>query len=127
MTDFVDATDPADVEAVLAKALASLGEAGVLEQLAAVPDLYVEQPRRGGFFRRPMPALVAYGDRRLVVANQGAVLEHLVGGVVLARDPITRVALPGTLASLVCRAVAGSGARDDVSVLLTALRDAVEI
>lgn len=127
MSDFVDATDPAAVEAVLAKALPAIGLDAVLLQLAAVPDLYVEPARPGGFFRPRAPGIVGYGDRRLLLDPTAATLEHLVGGVVLARDPVSRTALPGALAALVCRSVADSGATDDVSVLLTALRDAVAI
>ena len=127
MSDFVDPTDPAAIEAVLAKALPALGVDALLVQLAGVPDLYVQPPRPGGFFKPPTPAIVAYGDRRLMLDPATSTLEHLVGGVVLARDPVTRAALPGALAALVCRSVVGSGAADDVSVLLTALRDAASI
>ena len=127
MSDFVDPADPAAVEAVLAKGLEALGVASLLSQLAPIPDLDVQPAQRGGIFRAPAPAAVGFGDRRLVIDDRSAVLEHWVGGVVLARDPVARAALPGTLAALVSRAVAASGAADEVSVLLTALRDAVSI
>lgn len=127
MSDFIDPADPAAVEAVLRDALGALGTDAVLTQLTSVPDLYVQPARGGSFFRAAEPAMVAYGDRRLLLGAQAVTLEHLVGGVVLARDPVTRVALPGALAALVTRSVAGSGAADEVSVLLTALRDAVAI
>lgn len=127
MSDFVDPAEPAAVEAVLRDALTALGLDALLTQLSPVPDLYVQPARAGGFFRAAEPAMVAYGDRRLLLDPQGTTLEHLVGGVVLARDGISRTALPGALAALVCRSVAGSGAADEVSVLLTALRDAVSI
>jgi len=127
MTGFVDPADPAAVEAVLAKGLTALGVPALLDQLASVPDLDVQPARRGGIFRAPTPAAVGFGDRRLVIDDRSAVLEHWVGGVVLARDPVARAALPGALAALVCRAVAAGGAADEVSVLLTALRDAVSI
>ena len=125
MSDFVDPGDPAAVEAVLAAALPRLGLGGVLTQLSGVPDLDVQAGRRSGFFRPPVPATVGHGDLRLVLDERSVTLEHLVAGVVLSRDPVGRAALPGTLAALVCRAVTDSGATDDVSVLLTALRDAV--
>ena len=127
MTGFVDPADPAAVEAVLRQALTVLGADALVTQLAEVPELQV-QPRRPGRLLRPAsPGVVEYGDRRLVLTDGGATLDHVVGGVVLARDPIGRAALPATLAALVCRSVTSSGAHDEVSVLLTALRDAVEI
>jgi hypothetical protein len=127
VSDFVDPTDPAAVEAVVATALRAIGVDALLVQLSNVPDLYVQPARPGGFFTAASPAMVASGDRRLLLEPRAGTLEHLVGGVVLARDPVTPAALPGVLSALVCRAVAVSGANDDVSVLLTALRDAVEI
>jgi hypothetical protein len=125
VSDFVDPSDPAAVEAVLRDALATIGADAVAAQLAAVPDLQVTRGRPSGLFRAATPAEVAYGDRRLALDDRGATLAHVVGGIVLATDPVSRVALPGTLAALVVRAVAASGAHDEVSVLLTALRDAV--
>jgi hypothetical protein len=127
VNDFVDPTDPAAVEAVLAKALQTIGVAALLTSLAEVPQIEVRPGRPGGLLRAPVPAAVGFGDRRLVLADKEATLEHSVGGVVLARDAVPRTAVAGTLAALVCRSVASSGAQDDVSVLLTALRDAVAL
>ena len=127
MSDFVDPTDPAAVEAVLAKALTAIGPEALLTQLSGVPDLEVRPARSGGLLRPPVPGTVGYGDRRLVLGSKSAVLEHQVGGVVLARDAVPRTSVAGTLAALVCRAVSESGAADDVSVLLTALRDAIAV
>lgn len=127
MKDFVDATDPTAVEAVLAKALQTIGVDALLTQLAEVPDLEVQAARAGGLLRAAVPAAVAFGDRRLVLASREALLEHSVGGVVLSHDAVPRTAIAGTLAALVCRSVAASGTADDVSVLLTALRDAVAL
>jgi hypothetical protein len=126
VSDFVDPADPRAVEDVLAKALPAIGIDGVLAQLDAVVDLEVVPPRAGGLFASRRPGAVSYGDRRLVLDDR-PVLEHIVGGVVVARDAVTRGALPGMLAALVCRSVAESGAADQVSVLLTALRDATAI
>lgn len=128
MTDFVDPGDPVAVEAVLRAALVAIGTEAVAQQLSAVPDLQVQPGRRGGLLRSPTPTSVRSADRRLLLdASTGAgSLEHIVGGIVLATDPVGRAALPGALAALVTRSVTSSGARDDVSVLLTALRDAVD-
>lgn len=125
MNDFVDAADPGAVEAVLRSAIAAIGVDAVLTQLTSVPDLQVLPGRPGGLFRAATPARVGYGDRRLSVDSRGASLDHIVGGIVLASDPVGRTALPGALSALVCRSLQMSGAYDDVSVLLTALRDAV--
>ena len=121
---FVDAADPAAVEAVLRDALGLLGADRVLEVLSSV--LPVQQGRAGGLFRSAEPDRVAVGDRVLWVdEHQRASLQHVVGGVVLATDPVQPAALPGVLAALVTRCVAEQGSSDAASVLLTSLRDAV--
>lgn len=121
---FVDATDPTAVEAVLRDALALLGPDRVLETLASVVP--VRLGRDGGLFRSAEPDQVAVGDRVLWIdQHQRASLQHVVGGVVLATDPVLPAALPGVLAALVSRAVAQQGSSDAASVLLTSLRDAV--
>lgn len=126
MTDFVDATDPAAVEQVLQLALPGIGLPGVLEQLASVPGIPLQPWRRGGLFRQPTAAVLRVGDRALSIQpHGGARLEHIVGGVVLAGDEISPRALPGVLAAMVVRSLEGSGAHDELSVLLTAIRDAV--
>lgn len=121
---FIDATDPAAVEGVLRGALALLGADRLLEALASVVP--VQRGRDGGLFRAAEPDRVAVGDRVLWIdAAQRASLQHVVGGVVLATDPVQPAALPGVLAALVTRAVAQQGSADAASVLLTSLRDAV--
>lgn len=127
MKDFVDPADPVAVEEVLGAALATLGVDALLTQLAAIPDLRVQPSRPGRLLRAPTPAVVSYSERRLTLDPQAGsgTLGHVVGGVVLATDPVGRVAVPGALAALVVRSLASSGAADEVSVLLTALRDAV--
>lgn len=126
MTSFVDPRDPQAVEAVLRAALPVVGVAGVLQQLTAVPGLTVRLPERGRLLRGAVPGVAAYGDRALRLEESGrGQLEHVVGGVVLARDDVPPVRLAGVLAALVTRSLDDSGADDDVSVLLTSLRDAV--
>lgn len=126
MSDLLDPTDPAAVEAVLTRALLTLGRPGTLDQLALVPGLLVRPARAGGLFRRAEPAVVAAGDRALRWPADGpAVLDHVVGAVVLASDAIAPRALPGVLAALVVRAVSAAGTTDDACVALTSLRDAL--
>lgn len=124
MTGFVDAGDPHAVEAVLREAVALLGVDRVLETLSTVVP--VRRGRDGGLFRSPEPDRVMVGDRVLNVDEAGrAALQHVVGGIVLATDPVAPHDLPGVLASLVSRSVAAQGSHDAASVVLTALRDAV--
>jgi hypothetical protein len=126
VSGFVDAGDQAAVAAVLEAALPALGLSGVLQQLARVPGLVVRPPQPGRLLRSAVPGVVAYGDQTARVEASGRVrLEHVVAGVVLSRDDVPPVRVAGTLAGLVTRSVADTGAGDEVSVLLTALRDAV--
>jgi hypothetical protein len=121
---FVDATDPADVEGVLRDALGLLGADRLLDALTSV--LPVRRGRSGGLFRAAEPDQVMVGDRVLSIdRHQRASLQHVVGGVVLATDPVQPAALPGVLAALVTRSVTQQGSADAASVLLTSLRDAV--
>lgn len=127
MSDFVAPHDPAAVEEVLSTALRVIGPDGVLAQLSAVPGLHVVRAKDGGLFRAAVPAQVAHGDRLVRWDPPGPVLIHVVGGICLATDALDPAGVPAALAALVTRAVASSGAADDVSVLLTALRDATAI
>lgn len=127
MNGFVDATDPASVEAVLRAALPAVGVAGVLAQLAQVPGLQVEPGRSGGLFRAAVPAQVGYRDRTLRWDPAGPVDVHMVGGIVLSTEPVVAAGVAALLADLVTRAVRDHEAGDAVSVGLTALRDAVQI
>lgn len=127
MSGFVDATDAGVVEQVLRQALPVVGVDGLLAQLAGVPGLQVERGRRGRLLRAAVAPQASYGDRTLRFDPAGPVVVHVVGGIVLATEPVAPAALPGQLAALVVRAVGGTTAPDDASVVLTALRDAAEI
>ncbi len=123
---FVDPLDPPAVEQVLATSVRGLGLERTLANLASVPGLGQRAARGGGLFRAAEPALVWCGDRVLRFDQHGqGVLDHVVGGIILASDPVAPPAVPGVLASLVVRAVQATGGADDVAVLLTALRDAL--
>lgn len=126
MGGFVDPGSPAEVEQVLAGCLPALGLPGTLEQLGRIAGLGLRAGRPGGLFRAAEPVLVVVGDRALRVGADGsALLDHVVGGIVLSSDRLVPSALPGVLAALVTRAVAASGDRDGAAVVLTSLRDAV--
>ena len=126
MSDFVDATDPSAVEQVLARAVVGLGLTGLIEQLAAVPGLRMRQGRPAGLLRGAEPTVLEVGDQALAVAHDGAgELRHVVGGVVLSRDAVSPFQLPGVLAAMLVRSLQTSGAHDQLSVVLTSVRDAV--
>ena len=126
MSGFVDATDPAAVEQVLTGAVEALGLPGLLEQLADVPGLRFTAARAGGLLRAATPAVLEVGDQVIAVRADGSgELRHVVGGVVLSHDPISRHQLAGALAPLLVRAVSDSGGQDQLSVQLTAMRDAI--
>ena len=48
---------------------------------------------------------------------------HVVGGVTLAHDVLTRDKVPGVVARLIATAVAASGGADDAAAALTAYRE----
>ena len=126
MRGFVDPTDPVEVEEVLASAVPGFGLQGVLDQLAAVPGLPIRPGRPGGLLRRPEPATIDVDDRRLSITDEGrATLQHIVGGVVLATDRVAPRDLPGMLAAMLTRAVAQLTSADQLSVILTSMRDAL--
>jgi hypothetical protein len=126
VNDFVDATDPEAVEQVLVLGLAGLGLDGLVEQLSTLPGLKLDPGRPGGLLRAATPPVLEVEERSLALfASGGGELRHTVGGVVLARDPVTITELPGVLAALLVRSLPGTGAQDQLSVLLTSIRDAV--
>lgn len=125
MSDFVDPTDSAAVEAVVRVALTGIGPAGLLAQLASV--LPVQPGRPGGLWRAGQPTVVQVGEEALSIPARGRPsLQHVVRGVVLSQEEVPPAALPGVLAALVVRAVADSGGHDEAAVLLTSLRDALD-
>lgn len=126
MRDFVDPTNPEAVEEVLASAVPGFGLAGVLEQLAAVPGLGIRPWRPGGLLRKPQPAALVVEDRRLTISPSGeAVLQHVVGGVVLASEQVRPRELPGVLAAMIARSVDSLASPDPLAVTLTSMRDAL--
>jgi len=120
---FVDPADPAAVAVVLRATVKRLGLSGLIELLTQVPGLRIEPGRPAGRLRRGEPAKVLGDDYRIVLSTP-AVREHLVGGIVLSRQSVPAVELPGLLARVVQEAVAGSGV-SEASVALTSVRDAL--
>ena len=126
MSGFVDAGDPGAVEQVLRSAVAGIGMTGVLEQLQALPAIPLQPGRRGGLFREREPSVLKVDDRILRLYDNGAAeLQHVVRGIVLATDAVSPAALPGILAAMVVRSITAPADVDQLSVVLTALRDAL--
>ncbi|PZS13912.1 MAG: hypothetical protein DLM57_15565 [Pseudonocardiales bacterium] len=121
---FVDPLVPEQVAAVLAAVREHLGLTGLLDLLTRVPGLTVDPGRSGGLLRAATAPWVSGGDDVVRFAKP-VVRERVVGGVVLSRTPVPTATLPATLATLVRETVRRDGAREDVSVALTAARDAV--
>ncbi|GAC1329416.1 MAG: hypothetical protein NVSMB13_17020 [Mycobacteriales bacterium] len=121
---FVDPLDVAAVTDLLRTATGRLGMAGVVDLLGQVPGVRISPGRAGGLLRKAEPARLHAGEDVLVLAEP-AVVEHIVGGIVLSHRPVSPVELPGLLAGIVRDAVTFTGATADASVALTAARDAL--
>jgi hypothetical protein len=125
---YVDPRDTARVTEVVAAVVAQVGLPGVLDLLAQIPGTRVEPGSPRGFLRAAVaPSTWVGPEHRLVLVKApiGDVLEdhHVVGGVTLARDPLTRERAPGVVARLIASAVAASGTDQDASAALSAYRD----
>jgi hypothetical protein len=121
---FVDPLNQDQVAAVLAAVRASLGQPGLLDLLMRLPGLTVDPGRAGKLLRGAVAPSVSAGDDIVRFATP-VIREHVVGGVVLSRTPVSVTGLSTVLAAMVSESVRRDGAREDVSVVLTAARDAV--
>jgi hypothetical protein len=132
MTDlpagYVDPRDTALVSTVLEAVVAQVGLAGVLDLLASIPGTRVDPGSPKGFLRPAVaPSTWVGPEHRLVLVSDpvGDRIEdhHVVGGVTLAHDTLTRDRVPGVVARLIASAVAAAGTDQDASAALTAYRD----
>jgi hypothetical protein len=132
MTDlpagYVDPRDTVLVTAVLEAVVAQAGLAGVLDLLASIPGTRVDPGSPKGFLRPAVaPSTWVGSEHRLVLVSDpvGDRLEdhHVVGGVTLARDALTRDRAPGVVARLIASSVGDAGTDQDASAALTAYRD----
>lgn len=119
---FVDPADSSQVAAVLQGTLERLGLAALVDLLTKVPGLAIEAGRPAGRFRAAEPAVLQAGQHRLLLGAR-TVREHVVGGIVLRREPVPVAELPVVLARIVSDSVAGAVGTGDASVALTAVRD----
>ncbi len=121
---FVDPTDPVELAAILRETVDRLGMAGVVNLLAQVSGVRIEPGRPAGLLRRAEPARLHAGEARLILAAP-VVREHVVGEIVLSRQPLPAGDVPYVLAGLVSAAVAAAGTSSQASVVITAFRDAL--
>jgi hypothetical protein len=127
VTDFVDVGDPLAVATVVRRALGLMGLDGVLKQLSGLPGLLVSEARPRGLLRSAVPAQAQQGDLTLSSTVDGAVLLHVVGGIVLSREAVPPAGVAEVLTKLIGRAVGAAGSADEAAVRLTALRDVADL
>ena len=123
---FVDPSSAQQVAAVLDSVLQTLGIPGLGDLLGRIPGTRVEASRPGGMFKRAVPATVWLSPQHQLLLSDPVVHVHVVGGVVLARDPLPAGRLPDTLARLLVAAIADQASQSEAAVVLTAAREASE-
>lgn len=123
---YVDPSNQQEVAAVLGSVVRTLGIAGLGDLLSRVPGSRVEAPQRGGMFKRASPPSVWLSSEHQFQLSDPIVHVHVVGGVVLAREPLPPGRLPETVARLLVTAVTDQGGRDEAAVVLTAARETCE-
>ncbi len=123
---YVDPGDEHQVAAVLGAVLRTLGVPGLGDLLGRIPGSRVEAARPGGLLRRAEPACVWLTGEHQLLLTDPVVHVHVVGGVVLARDPLPAGRLPDAVARLLVRAVADRGSQAEATVVLTAARESTD-
>lgn len=123
---YVDPSDEQQVAAVLRIVLRELGIPGLGDLLVRIPGSRGEASRPGGMFRRAMPASVWLSPQHQLLLTDPVVHVHVVGGVVLARDPLPAGRLPEVVAPLLVAAIADQGGQSEAAVALTAARESSE-
>jgi hypothetical protein len=125
MTD-VDPLDVGQVEAVLSSTLQMMGPDGVVDLLSRLPgvEVYAGTPKR--FLQAATAGAVRIGSERRLVLADPPVLEHVVSGVVLARDVVPVGRLSSVLAPVVVSLTRAQGSTPTAALVLTAAREALE-
>jgi hypothetical protein len=123
---YVDPSDPDQVAAVLGAVLRVLGMQGLGDLLGRIPGSRVEPTRPGGVFKRAVPASVWLTAQHQLLLSDPLVHVHVVGGIVLARDPLPAGVLPDTVARLLVAAVSEQGSHAEAALVLTAARESTE-
>jgi hypothetical protein len=123
---YVDPTDPEAVAAVVRSTVQVSGLAAVTDLVARLPGVRLAAAVPKGFLRPAVPAAIWLGTEYCWSATDPPTLLHVVGGVVLHRDPVEPVEAQDVLGRLVPDLVRRTGARDDASAVLTAARDVAD-
>jgi hypothetical protein len=123
---FVDPSDQGQVAAVLGAVVRVLGIPGLGDMLGRIPGSRTDPARPGGVFRPALPASVWVSAQHQLLLTDPLVHVHVVGGVVLARDPLPAGVLPDAVARLLVAAVLEQGSEAEAAVVLTAAREATE-
>lgn len=122
----VDPSDEHQVAAVLSTVLRVLGIPGIGDLLGRMPGSRAEASRPGGMFRRAVPACVWLSPQHQILLSDPVVHVHVVGGVVLARDPLPAGRLSEAVSRLLVAAIADQGSESEAAVVLTAARESSE-
>jgi hypothetical protein len=109
--------------------LSTSGPTGLFELLARLPGVRLDPGSPKGFLRAAVPPSAWIGtENQLVVADRTSgpalVHQHVVGGIVLAREDLAPTRAPATVARLLTTAVVDVAGVQDASAVLSAHRDA---
>jgi hypothetical protein len=122
----VDPSDEHEVAAVLGSVVRVLGIPGLGDLLGRMPGSRVEASRPGGMFKRAVPACVWLSPQHQILLTDPVVHVHVVGGVVLARDPLPAGRLPEAVSRLLVAAILDQGGQSEAALVLTAARESSE-
>ncbi|MCW2780620.1 MAG: hypothetical protein JWR35_1069 [Marmoricola sp.] len=121
---YVDPLDAAQVIPVLESALSMVGIDGLVELLARIPGTRRDPGRPGGFLKTPVRPSIWLGAEHNLTLTEPVQHQHVVGGVILSRDPVGRGALAPLVAQLIGPVLRESGGEREASIALTAAREA---
>lgn len=123
---YLDPYDAAAVAALVDRAQAVAGRDGVLDLLARLPGAVADPGRPGRLLRGATPATLRLGAEWVVVVAEPPVLEHVVAGVVLQREPLAAGRAARLLAPVVADLARDLGNRLDTALVLTAYAETLE-
>ena len=119
----VDPADVGQVTAVLSAALGAAGVEAVADLAARMPGARVLPGSAAGFLRPATPATLWVGPEHAFTLTDSVEHRHVVGGVVLSRDPVPPARVAALIAPLLVRLVTDQGAQAEAALVLTAARE----
>jgi len=120
---YLDPYDAAAVAALVSRVQAASGADGILDLLGRLPGSVSTPGRGGGLFRAAVPGTLRLGTEYVVTLAEPPVLEHVVSGVVLQREPLHPGRVGTVLPPVIADLARELGARVDTSVVLTAVSE----